>query len=42
MKAIFIIIAIVALFYSVITNPPPDPLGETITEQLVKLQNSGQ
>ena len=39
MKAIFIVIAIIALLYSVITNPPPDPLGETITDQLVKLQN---
>ena len=41
MKAIFIVIAIIALIYSVTMNPPPDPLGNTITEQLVKLQNSG-
>ena len=41
MKAIFIVIAIIALLYSVTKNPPPDPLGDTITEQLVKLQNSG-
>jgi uncharacterized membrane protein len=39
MKAILIVIAIVAFFYSVVTNPPPDPLGETITEQLVQMQN---
>ena len=39
MKAIFIVIAIVVFFYSVVKNPPPDPLGETITQELVKLQN---
>jgi hypothetical protein len=41
MKAILIVIVIVALFYSVVKNPPPDPLGDTITQELVKLQNSG-
>jgi hypothetical protein len=39
MKALFILITITALFYSVVMNPPPDPLGNKITEQLVKLQN---
>ncbi len=39
MKAIIIAITIIAICYSMVTNPPPDPLGDAITNELVKLQN---